>query len=354
MGLGLKGNGSVVTGASPDIGMKALVVWEDPTLNEQIHTDEQEQRAVLTICLMAAFADGGKDERERAQIRRISESLAPGAAIGLPGLYQDVLLKRRTVDEAAAELISHEARQLAYEMAVCVCDADGAQTEAETAFLESLRAALALDAKPAQAFAKAAAEIADTPLELGGDSVAVTTAASAQAVVNVAELDKMVLNYSILNGALELLPQSLASMAVLPLQGKMVYRIGKAYSYELDRGHIKDFAATLGVGLTGQYVEQMGRKLIGGLLKRVGAGTLGGLGTAATGPAFSFATTYALGQVAKQYYAGGRSIDVNQLKQVFASLLEEGKSMQTRYSAEIQQKASTIDVNQIVGLVRQQ
>lgn len=316
--------------------------------------NEQEQRAVLTICLMAAFADGGKDERERTQIKRIYEGFAPGAAIDLPGLYQDVLLKRRTVDDAVAVLVSQEARQLAYEMAVCVCDADGVQSDAEAAFLERLRTALALDAKPAQAFAKEAAEIADTPLEAGGELADVTPIASPQAVVNTAQLDKMVLNYSILNGALELLPQSLASMAILPLQMKMVYRIGKAYNYELDRGHIKDFAATLGVGLTGQYVEQMGRKLLGGLLKKVGGGMLGGLGSATAGSALSFATTYALGQVAKQYYAGGRTISMNQLKQVFASLLDQGKNMQTRYSGEIQQKARTIDVKQIAGLVRQQ
>ena len=45
----------------------------------------------------------------------------------------------------------------------------------------------------------------------------------------------MILNYSILNGALELLPQSMASMAIIPLQMKMVYRIGKEHGYELDR-----------------------------------------------------------------------------------------------------------------------
>ncbi len=312
---------------------------------------EQEQKSVLTICLMAAFADGNKDERERAQIRRISESLAPGSAIDLPKLYQDVLLKRQTLEDAATGLTNHESRQLAYEMAVCVCDADGAQSEAEAAFLDHLRVALALDVKPAQAFAKEAAEIANSPLDAEGVQAPV---AGAQSAVDTAELDKMVLNYSILNGALELLPQSLASMAILPMQMKMVFRIGKTYGYELDRGHIKDFAATLGVGLTGQYVEQMGRKLIGGLLKNLGGGMLGGLGGAAIGSSFSFATTYALGQVAKQYYAGGRTIDVNQLKQVFTSLLEQGKSMQTRYSGEIEQKARTIDVSQIAQLVRQQ
>jgi uncharacterized protein (DUF697 family) len=171
--------------------------------------------------------------------------------------------------------------------------------------------------------------------------------------VDTAELDKMVLNYALLNGALELLPQSLASMAILPLQTKMVYRIGKAYGYELDSGHIKEFAATLGVGLAGQYVEQVGRKLIGGMLRKAG-GALGWLGGAATGSVFSFATTYALGHVARQYYAGGRTIDTARLRQMFASLLEQGKSLQTSYAGAIQQRARTIDMGQIVGLVRQQ
>lgn len=325
--------------------------------------NEQEQRAVLTICLMAAFADGGKNEQERAQIRRIFESLAPGGAIDLAELYRDVLLKRRTLEEAAAGLTTQEPRLLAYEMAVCVCDADGVPSEAETQFLERLRTVLNLDAAPAQAFAKQAAEIAATPLAAAAvqapDTQAPDTqaggtqAGGTQAAADTAELDKMILNYSLLNGALELLPQSLASMAILPLQTKMVYRIGKAYGYELDGSHIKEFAATLGVGLAGQYVEQVGRKLIGGMLKRAG-GALGRFGGAATGSAFSFATTYALGQVAKQYYAGGRTIDVSRLRQMFTSLLEQGKGLQANYSGEIQQRARSIDMSQIVGLVRQQ
>jgi uncharacterized protein (DUF697 family) len=162
----------------------------------------------------------------------------------------------------------------------------------------------------------------------------------------------MVLNYSILNGALELLPQSLASMAILPLQTKMVYRIGKAYGYELDRGHIKDFAATLGVGFTGQYLEQIGRRLAGGLLRRIGGGLVGGLGSAAAGSAFSFATTYALGQVAIKYYSAGRTLSVDLLKQVFDELLSQGRDLQGRHAGDIQQKARTLDLNQIAGLVR--
>jgi uncharacterized protein (DUF697 family)/tellurite resistance protein len=307
--------------------------------------NETEQRALLTLCLMAAFVDG-LEERERGQIKRIAESLAPGSALDLAALYQDVLLKRRTLEQVAADLTTAEARQLAYEMAVCVCDADGAASAAETAFLERLRTALELESKPAQAFAEQAAAVVSVPLARPG--------AVAPGQAGAAELDKMILNYSILNGALELLPQSLASMAIIPLQMKMVYRIGHAHGYELDRGPIKDLLATLGVGLTGQYVEQIGRKVIGGLLKTIGGGLLGGLGSAATGAGFSFATTYALGQVARQYYAGGRTIDAAQLKQVFISMLEQAKGLQGRYATQIEQKALTIDVNQLVSLVREQ
>ncbi len=316
--------------------------------------NESEHKAVMSICLMAAFADGVKDERERAQIRGIVESLAPDATFDLAGLYQEVLLKRRTVEDAAAALSSHEVRQLVYEMAVCVCDADGALSRPEEAFLGRLRTALALDSGQAQAFTKEAAEIADMPFGSSGEMPVVETTSNVQPTLDEAELDRMVLNYAILNGALELLPQSLASMAILPMQMKMVYRIGKAYNYELDRGHIKDFAATLGVGLTGQYVEQMGRKLIGRLLKKVGGGMFGAMGGAATGSVVSFTTTYALGQVAKQYYAAGRTISVDQLKQAFSSLLDQGRSLHARYSGQISRKAGTIDVNQIAGLVRQQ
>jgi len=42
--------------------------------------------------------------------------------------------------------------------------------------------------------------------------------------------------------------------ADIPLQMKMVYRIGKSYGFDLDRGHIKDFLATAGVGMASQYV----------------------------------------------------------------------------------------------------
>ena len=169
-----------------------------------------------------------------------------------------------------------------------------------------------------------------------------------------AELDKSILNYALLNGALELLPQSWATMAIIPLQVKMVHAIGKAHGVTMDQGHIKEFIAAAGVGLTSQYLEQFGRKLLGGLLGKVAGKTVGGIGGAATGVAFSFATTYALGQVAKRYYAGGRVMSTDLLRNSFQSLLGPAKQLQTQYLPQIQHKAATLDAAQVMAMVRGQ
>jgi uncharacterized protein (DUF697 family)/tellurite resistance protein len=311
--------------------------------------DTIEQRAILTVCLMAAFADGANAERERAEIRRIAGMLDANGTIDASAIYQEVLLRKPDLAEVAAAIAQPEHRQFAYEMAVCVCDADGATSPAEQEFLGRLAQALGLDAGAAHAFTRQADAVTGAPLEGAALDGTIVAAVPADA----AGLDAMILNYSILNGALELLPQSLASMAIIPLQMKMVYRVGKAHGFELDRGHIKDLLATMGVGLTSQYVEQIGRRLLGGLLGAIGGGLLGGIGNVSTGAAFSFASTYALGHVAKRYYAGGRTIDAAGLQQAFASMLGEAKQLQGRYAGRIAEQARTLDVNKLLSVVRE-
>jgi uncharacterized protein (DUF697 family) len=169
--------------------------------------------------------------------------------------------------------------------------------------------------------------------------------------VDAAAIEQQVVDASITNAALELLPESLASMAILPLQVRLVYKIGKQYGYELDQGHIKEFIAALGVGLTGQYLEQFGRKLLGGLLGSV----LGGLGRAAGRQAASsgmaFASTWAIGQVAKQYYASGRKLDLDKLKQAFSPLVQQGQSMVQQYGPQIAERAKSINLKALPQLI---
>lgn len=310
------------------------------------------ENAILTISLFAAFADGSNDDREREHIRRFAESMGESAP-ELPKLYQDVLFKRVTLDGAVQALGELGQRQFAYEMAVCVCDADGVQSAAEQRFLADLKTRLGLDGDAeASAFAAQADTLAASAAAAMPAATAPSAPAAANVTVNAAELDKTILNYAILNGALELLPQSWASVAIIPLQVKMVWRIGKAYGVELDQGHIKEFLATVGVGLTSQYLEQFGRKLLGGLLGKMAGKTAGKIGRAATGMAFSFATTYALGQVAKRYYAGGRQMSTQLLQESFQGLLGPAKQLQSQYLPQIEQRAQTLDAGQVMNLVR--
>lgn len=307
-----------------------------------------EQESILTLSLMAAFADGVKNDTERAKVKRIAESL-PHDAVQTAALYQRVLLRQVTVAQAATLLQSPELRQLAYEMAVCVCDADGTQTDAERTFLSELRRELQIEAGKVAAFEQSADALAIEPLADAGLPPVITQASAVDG-----QVDKMVLNYAILNGALELLPQSLATMAIVPLQMKMVYRVGKSYGHELGRGHIKELPAAAGLGLTSQVLEGYARKLLGGLLGKIGGGLVKGAGKQVAGSAMSFATTWALGKLAKQYYAGGRKLSAIELRQLFGSLTEQARSLHSRYAGDIQQKAGSVNLSQLLPLIRGQ
>jgi uncharacterized protein (DUF697 family)/tellurite resistance protein len=320
----------------------------------------------------AAMADGDKSQAERDFVRDLSLQLdEQGGAKQLAQAVQAALLGRLSAQQAAAQLQDPMHRQLAYEWATAVCHADGLCSPAEAAFLQRLKTDLQMgkaEAEPeatthTQALARAAyAEEAAAPLHaqaaVTAPPVALTAAAPsapetpAVPAVDNAAIDRMVLNYAILNGALELLPQSWASMAIIPLQIKMVYRVGQAHGVSLDQGHIKEFIAAAGVGLTSQYIEEFGRKLLGGLLGKAGGKLLGGLGSQATGMAFSFASTYALGHLAKRYYAGGRVMSTDLLRQTYQGLLSSGKTLQQQHLGDIQARASTLDAGEVMRMVR--
>jgi uncharacterized protein (DUF697 family)/tellurite resistance protein len=319
----------------------------------------------------AAMADGDKSQAERDFVRDLSLQLdEQGGAKQLAQAVQAALLGRLSAQQAAAQLQDPMHRQLAYEWATAVCHADGLCSPAEAAFLQRLKTDLQMgksEAEPeatthTQALARAAyAEEAAAPLHAPAAVAAqpsaptaptALAAAPAAPAVDNAAIDRSILNYAILNGALELLPQSWASMAIIPLQIKMVYRVGQAHGVSLDQGHIKEFIAAAGVGLTSQYIEEFGRKLLGGLIGKAGGKLLGGLTSQATGMAFSFASTYALGHLAKRYYAGGRVMSTDLLRQTYQGLWGSGNTLQQQHVGDIQARASTLDAGEVMRMVR--
>lgn len=304
----------------------------------------EQTRSLVTVALMAAFADGLKDERERARIKSLATRLS-GEGLDVDAIYEDVRSRKPALATVAAPLVDDRNLALyAYEIAVGVADSDGVHTTAEGAFLDTLREALRLPVAETRRAIDDADAVAAAP-----------TAPSARATVapnaDPLQIDKRILDASITNAALELLPETLASMAILPLQLRMVYRIGQAHGFELDPGHIKEFIATLGVGLTGQYLEQFARKLLGGTLGSVLGGVGGAAGRQAASSGMAFATTWAIGQVARQYYGGGRTLDAARLKAAFTPLVEEGQAMIARYGPAIQERARAIDVRRLPQLI---
>jgi uncharacterized protein (DUF697 family)/tellurite resistance protein len=315
-----------------------------------------EKESILTLCLMAAFADGGKSDVERAELKRIAENF-PEADVNLAALYHRVLLRQVSTAHTAQALTSAETRQLAYEMAVCVCEADDVLNEPEKQFLAELRRELRLDNADAARIEQQADSLAVEPLAEPASTpppVLATAPAAATAAVASPEVDKMILNYAVLNGALELLPDSLATMAIIPLQMKMVYRVGKHYGYDLDRGHIKELLGVVGVGLTSQVVEGYARKLLGGLLGKVGGGLMRGVGRQVASSAMSFASTWALGRLAQQYYAGGRKLSAIELRQLFGSLTEQARGLHGSYANAIREKAGSLNLTQLLPIIRGQ
>jgi len=298
-----------------------------------------ETESILTVCLMASFADGDKHEREREQMKKITDSLAK-EEVDVTALYQKVLLNRPELTAVAERLVTPGSRQLAYEMAVCVCDADDVCNPAERQFLDQLRTALGLSAASTQPADAEATALATIPVAMPAGVPALTpSGAPATTPARAEETAAMILRYAIVGGALELLPQTMATLAIIPLQSKMVYRIGQQRGHELDRKSIGEFMATVGIGLASQVFEGFARRLTGGLGRTV-AGKLGGkIGNTVGGIAMSFASTYALGHLGQIYYDSGRTLSIETLKAKYPPLLAEGKELAQKYAGQITEKS---------------
>lgn len=285
-----------------------------------------EQKAILSIAMMAALADGNRTEEERAAIEKLAVSFA-GTKLNVDEIYHDVLLRKISLPEAAGQLQSTDAKAAAYELALGACNADGATNELEKKFLAALAQSLNLAPDLLAKYHKDAEAVAKLPVPVGAP-------ASGAAKMSEAEMDEMIRNAAVVNAALEIMPETISTLAIIPLQMRMVYRIGQNFGFEMDQSYIKDFAGTLGIGMSSQFLEVVARKILGGVF--------GGVGRQTASSGMSFAVTYALGQVAKKYYASGRKIDSAQLKEIFSKMVADAGTMKDKYSQEIQTKIAEL------------
>ncbi len=296
--------------------------------------------SLTAICLFAAFADGEKSESEREEVRRLAADVGME---DLSSISRKILMGKLSLESAVAGLGGSQDRLLAYELALGVCEAGGDVTTEEQQFLADLRRLLDLGDNDASAAEASVGALALAEVTGSGQNLAIPAAPDNAG---------MILKYSILNGALELLPESLATIAIIPMQMKMVYRIGQNHGVELDRSNIKDFLATAGVGLGSQIVEGFARKLMRGIGKKVGGKLAGRAASQITGSAISFASTYAIGHVAEKYYSSGRKLESGNLRAMFEPLQNQARELHQKYLPEIQERASSLGTAEILSLVR--
>lgn len=293
-------------------------------------------QALLSICLFAAFCDGLQSESEREEIARLSQEMG----FGDPALIsRRILTGRLELASVVSGLENANERMLAYEMALGVCESDGALTDGEKKFLEELQNQLGLNAAEAPKRTTALSALPVAPPN------------NPQPVSSATDNSGTILKYAILNGALELLPDTLATMAIIPLQMKMVHGIARSHGVEIDRSSIKEFLAVAGVGLGSQVVEGFARKLMRGIGKKVAGKLAGKAADQVTGSAFSFASTYALGQLAEKYYQGGRRLDTASARQLFGNLQSQARELHSRYLPQITEKAKSIDAASLLKMV---
>jgi len=304
--------------------------------------NESDREPIITIALLAALADGQATPEEKAELEKGMGRLGVS---NLESIAGRVAAGQIQVESVAGGLSGDDARRLAYETAVVVCHSDGPANEKETRFLSELRTTLGLDASSVASVEQGAAAASGAP---------VTSAAriGAGTPPPVAGLDEFIQQQAIIAGALELLPEGLANIAILPIQLRMVYQIGQRNGQQLDANQIKDLAGTLGIGAAAQVVEGAVRKLFGGLTKGLFGGLVGGATGVAAGAAVTFATTYALGHVAKQYYAQGRRLSTADLRALFARFQDEARALFPRLQDQVQAQARSLNLQSLLASFR--
>ena len=124
-----------------------------------------------------------------------------------------------------------------------------------------------------------------------------------------AEIDQMIRKAAITNAALELLPEGFVLYGDHPVADAPRVPHWQGLWIRARSRRTRGFHRHPGRGLTSQYLEQFGRKLLGGLLGSLGGGLGRTLGRQTASSGLTFATTYALGRVAQRYYADGRKLD---------------------------------------------
>jgi uncharacterized protein (DUF697 family)/uncharacterized tellurite resistance protein B-like protein len=262
--------------------------------------------ASLRVLVCVAKADGDISPEERLSIGNALMGLELPANVTPKSLFDE----KSDLDAQLHLLTTPESRASVYHSALGMVHTDGNCTPAEQKVLEHIRTTLEISDENSSLargiFDGAKDTVLPSNIEETRDSARRAT-----------EVKSDITKYSVLSGVLGAFPvPGLAiatDLAVVGVQVKLVRDIGQRWGHKIDKQAATSLLGGLGLG-TGARIA------VSNLAKLV---PVWGSAVGATG---SFASTWALGQIADKYFAGGMKTDTATMKSDFKFAQEEGRT----------------------------
>jgi len=257
-------------------------------------TNDRELLAGLRILAITAKADGKLRDEERHALEGALADLRGGGHVGLPRSVDELLGEDFSVLIEEEFLRSDEARQRVYDACLLLANADGEASPEELALLDRLKPGAAEPTLLEQAIHEAADTILPMPLDPIHDPVRRDE-----------EVREDIFKYAVLSAALGALPVPgvtvVTDLAVVGFQIKMVRDIGYRFGHPMDDAAIRSLIGTTAGSVIMRVAINNFARLVPGWGSIVGA-------------ASSFASTMAIGEVAKAYFEAGGAVSAAELR----------------------------------------
>jgi uncharacterized protein (DUF697 family)/uncharacterized tellurite resistance protein B-like protein len=281
---------------------------------------ESEALAGLRVLVAVAGADGRIAPEERKSLDEAFAGVSLPKGVSLDGLLAEAI----DVDAEVKNISDAAARDSIYNAAYILAYADGKPSDGEQKVLDRVREGLKVPKDRATFLGRVIGEAKDTILP---SNISPASDPSKRE----AEVKEDVLKYSIFTAILGAFPVPgvaiATDLAVVGLQVKMVRDVGQYWGHKVDDKTAKSLVYGLGLGTGTRIAVTQVAKLIP-------------VYGSAFGAAAAFGSTWALGKVADQYFAGGGKADISTLRDAFRSAQKEGRQEYESRKKEVEARKS--------------
>ena len=293
--------------------------------------NEIEAVASLKILVCIAKADYAITPEERA----VFDGAVRNANLPANLTYEVLFEDNPDFDALLRQITSQEGRDVTFSAAFAMAYADRECHPAEQALLDKIEKAFVVP-KEKKGFIK---RIFDE----GRDTLSLTSIEPiADPRKRQREINEDLLKYSVLSAVLGLNPVPIVSIAtdiaVVGLQAKMFRDVGQYWGRETSKDTVKQIMGGVGVGTGARIAVNNLANFLPGVGSAVAATT-------------NFASTWALGKVANQYWESGGKADMKMLKELFVKSHAEGEDVYQQHKAAIDAriKANKTDLDALAA-----